>query len=290
MVNRYRLTSSVYDREEEKDRIEPLKIYFLSVEGNRTEKEYFQGVSCNKKALGIHARIDVEVLGRSPKDTNSAPKQVIELLEEYIQLREQDDKDMFRDLPEEFKRQYPVEFIKTFLSDPKQLGKRERNLFLTELTKLGYDMNYRKYLKKYDSQLDEFCILIDRDMQTHSEVNMRDCIRYCEEKHYSCYIANPCFEFWLLLHLSDVKHEYNDHLEDILENKKVSGNHTYVSKEVSDKARHGKSGINFTKNYLPNVDKAIERAKGFASDEYGLISEIGCNLWKLMEEMKAFTP
>ena len=29
----------------------------------------------------------------------------IELLEEYIQLREQDDKDMFLDLPEEFKRQ-----------------------------------------------------------------------------------------------------------------------------------------------------------------------------------------
>lgn len=45
MVNKYRLTSTVYDREEEKDKIEPLKIYFLSVEGNNTEKEYFEGIS-----------------------------------------------------------------------------------------------------------------------------------------------------------------------------------------------------------------------------------------------------
>ena len=117
---------------------------------------------------------------------------------------------------------------------------------------------------------------------------MIECIKHCKQNNYSCYIVNPCFEFWLLLHLSDVKKEYADKLKDISENKKVSDSHTFVSKEVSLKAHHGKSGINFKKNYLPNIDLAIERAKAFSSDEQELIDNIGCNIWKLIEAMKNY--
>ena len=117
-------------------------------------------------------------------------------------------------------------------------------MFATELKKIGYDINYRKYLKKYNDELDEFAVLIDRDMQTHSESNMLECIKYCRDNGYKCYIANPCFEFWLLMHLADIEVEFGDQLDEIKENKKVSEQHTFVSKEVSDRAHHGKSGIN----------------------------------------------
>lgn len=92
----------------------------------------------------------------------------------------------------------------------------------------------------------------------------------------------------MLLHLSDVKKEYADKLEEISENKKVSDSHTFVSREVSLKAHHGKSGINFKKNYLPHIDVAIERAKEFASEEQELIDNVGCNIWKLIEAMKDY--
>lgn len=52
-----------------------------------TEKEYFDDLSKNRVKIGINAKVDVEVLRRGKKDTNSAPQQVIELLEEYIRLR-----------------------------------------------------------------------------------------------------------------------------------------------------------------------------------------------------------
>ena len=45
MRNRYRLMSTVYDREEESQKVLPEKRIFLSVEGNVTEKEYFDGMS-----------------------------------------------------------------------------------------------------------------------------------------------------------------------------------------------------------------------------------------------------
>ncbi len=288
MKNKYRLSSNAFERETEQDKIEPQKIFFLSVEGNETEKEYFEGISANRHHLGINAVVDVEVLNRRRKDTNSAPWQVIELLEEYLRLRESGNETLIQDIPGEFIQKYGEAFIQNFLDNGQDITKRQRNEFVTDLFKIGYDINYRKYLQKYNSDLDEFGILIDRDMQTHSEANMLECIEYCKEKNYSCYIANPCFEFWLLLHLSDVKEEYSDRLSDIKENKRISQNHTFVSKEVSLKAHHGKSGINFKKNYMAYIDTAIARAKEFASDETELVDSIGCNIWKLLEAMKKY--
>ena len=195
---------------------------------------------------------------------------------------------MIGEIPIKLVNEYGVDLIKTFLVDASKVPRKKRYKLNTELTKLGYDLNYRKYLNKYNSELDEFCVLIDRDMQTHSEINMRDCISYCEEKRYNCFISNPCFEFWLLLHLSNVAEEYEESLDAIKENPKVSATHTFVSKEVSDKAHHGKSHIDFKRNYLPNIDNAISRAKLFSSDSDDLIDNIGCNIWLLIEKMRDF--
>ncbi len=288
MKNCYRLTSTVYEREAEEQKILPEKRIFLSVEGNKTEKEYFDGVSKNRDRIGINAKVDVEILRRGKKDTNSAPQQVLELLEEYIRLREQNEDDIIEEISEQFKKEYTVDFIKLYLADPNNIPKKLRNQFVTELKKIGYDINYRRYLRKYNEKLDEFAVLIDRDMQTHSETNMYDCIVHCRNEGYKCYIANPCFEFWLLMHLSNILEDFGEQIEDIKQNKKVSAHHTFVSKAVSDRGHHGKSGINFEALYLPNIDQAIKQAKQFASDEEALINDIGCNLWKLMMELKTY--
>lgn len=288
MTNRYRLSSNAFERESDEEKIEPQKVFFLAVEGNVTEKEYFEGISANRKTLGINAIVDVEVLNRGRKDTNSAPQYVIELLEEYLHLRENGKESLLNDIPNEFVDKYGIEFIRKFLEASESLSKRERNEFVTDLLKIGYDINYRKYLDKYHNDLDEFGILIDRDVHTHSETNMKECIKYCRKKGYSCYIVNPCFEFWLLLHLCDVKKEYKNYFNELLSNKKVSDNHTFVSKEVSRKAHHGKSFINFRKNYMPYINIAIERAKEFATEEEDLIDNLGCNIWKLIEKMKSY--
>ncbi len=184
MHNKFRLMSAAYDREEESQKEFLEKRIFLSVEGNETEKSYFDGVSKNRARIGINGKIDVEVLGRGRKDTNSAPRQVIELLEEYIRLREQNENDILKELTDQFKETYSPDFIKQYLEDPEKIPKKQRNMFVTELKKIGYDINYRKYLKKYNRELDEFAILIDRDKETHSEVNLSECINHCKDKGY----------------------------------------------------------------------------------------------------------
>lgn len=297
--------SNSYEREEEEQKILPEKVIFLSVEGNLTEKEYFEGLSKFRKKLGIHAKVNVEVLRRGRKDTSSAPRQVIELLEEYIRLREQREEEIFEELPSSFQKQYTLDYIKEYLNHSNELLDKQYDSFERELKKIGYDISYRKYLRKYNSDLDEFAVLIDRDEMTHSIADMRSFITHCNDKNYGCYIANPCFEFWLLMHLSDIKIEFRDELDLIKKNEKISSHHTFVSKALSEKAHHGKKGIKFEKIYLPNVDKALEQAKNFAieimneelekgeekrnlSDEELLINHIGCNLWKLIEELRGY--
>ena len=287
MVNKYRLSSKSYDRETPNEQITPRKIYFISVEGVATEVEYLQGLSDYRTELGINALVNIEVLRRKTKDGYSAPEQVIELLEEYLSLREAGN-NIFPDIPDEIKNNFSPDFIQLYIETPESISPKERNRFELALRKTGYDLAYRKYLSKYTSNLDEFCILIDRDAGSHSSEDMNFILQYCKEKNYRCFITNPCFEFWLLLHFSDVYEEYSDQLDLIRENKKVSNAHTFVSNELSVKAHHGKKGIAFKEKYLPHIEEAIIRASKFASDNEALITDIGCNIWILIKEMQSF--
>lgn len=287
MVNKYRLSSKSYDRETPNEQITPKKIYFISVEGVATEVEYLQGLSDYRTELGINALVNIEVLRRKTKDGYSAPEQVIELLEEYLSLREAGN-NIFPDIPDEIKNNFSPDFIQLYIETPESISPKERNRFELALRKTGYDLAYRKYLSKYTSNFDEFCILIDRDAGSHSSEDMNFILQYCKEKKYRCFITNPCFEFWLLLHFSDVYEEYSDQLDLIRENKKVSNAHTFVSNELSVKAHHGKKGIAFKEKYLPHIEEAIIRASKFASDNEALITDIGCNIWILIKEMQSF--
>ena len=287
MVNKYRLSSKSYDRETPNEQITPRKIYFISVEGVATEVEYLQGLSDYRTELSINALVNIEVLRRKTKDGYSAPEQVIELLEEYLSLREAGN-NIFSDIPDEIKNNFSPDFIQLYIETPESISPKERNRFELALRKAGYDLAYRKYLSKYTSNFDEFCILIDRDAGSHSSEDMNFILQYCKEKKYRCFITNPCFEFWLLLHFSDVYEEYSDQLDLIRENKKVSNAHTFVSNELSVKAHHGKKGIAFKEKYLPHIEEAIIRASKFASDNEALITDIGCNIWILIKEMQSF--
>ena len=286
MVNKYRLSSKSYDRETPNEQITPRKIYFISVEGVATEVEYLQGLSDYRTELGINALVNIEVLRRKTKDGYSAPEQVIELLEEYLSLREAGN-NIFPDIPDEIKNNFSPDFIQLYIETPESISPKERNRFELALRKTGYDLAYRKYLSKYTSNFDEFCILIDRDAGSHSSEDMNFILQYCKENNYRCFITNPCFEFWLLLHFSDVYEEYSDQLDLIRENKKVSNAHTFVSNELSVKAHHGKKGIAFKEKYLPHIEEAIIRASKFASDNEALITDIGCNIWILIKEMQS---
>ena len=77
-----------------------------------------------------------------------------------------------------------------------------------------------------------------------------------------------------MFRLVDVENKYCKHK--LLENKRVSKHHTFVSRELSKICRTRKR-VNFD-NYVEGVIDAIERARRMGTDIYFLLDNPGSNL------------
>lgn len=118
-------------------------------------------------------------------------------------------------------------------------------------------------MKEYSGKYDVFGVVIDRDYDTHSVTQMNKIKRECIEKGYQFFITTPCFEFWLLMHLVDIRSVYISDLQEFRNNIKISNKHTFTSFEVSKIAHHSKRIKEdiFKRYYLSKVDFAISQVK-----------------------------
>ena len=277
--SRFRLQSSAFARKDETEKINPKRMIFLSVEGDETERTYFQNMN---EYLDTDL-IQIEVLRHRQGDGYSDPVHVIELLEEYIDVRQGD---LIPDeLPTQFTQKYSKEFIQKYLAGNSELTIEERNQFSGDLLKIGIDIEYRRYLQSFRQDMDYFAVVLDRDCRSHSKQLMQECLDKCNQHGYGYFVTNPCFEFWLLLHLCDVKSEFSpEELELLHSNPTISKKHTKVSYEVSKRAHHTKtiSSTKFKSLYYPNISQAIKNSERFSTDFPDLFDNLGSNLSKLL--------
>ena len=283
-VSRFRLTSTAFKRNDEDQKIEPKRMIILSVEGDETERTYFEHLNTHLD----HTLLQVEVLRHKRGDGYSDPRHVIELLNEYIDVREGNL--IPSPLPESFTQKYSKEIIQTYLSNAKTLDAKTRNALRNDLLQIGIDLEYRRYLQTFDKELDYFAVILDRDCGNHSRELMEECSKLCLEKGYGYFITNPCFEFWLLLHLCNVKKEYDEaKLKEFLTNPKISAHHTVVSNEVSLRAAHGKriGAKQFEQYYFPHIPEALVYVQQFATSYPDILDQLGSNLPQLFQILNA---
>lgn len=220
----------------------------------------------------------------------------MELLEEYLVIRKNDvlPKRLRKVIPKE----YSEEFINRYLKAELDMKDEKVKIFEAILEEAGYDVAYNDYLREFKGEDDVFGIVLDRDYKSHTVLQMKKIVQECMKKDYKIYITTPLFEFWLLLHLVDIKSLSKEQLECIKVNNGVSEKHTYTSKCVSDIAGHSKSISDkvFQKYYLPKIDYAIKQAKELCGDIDELIGSdqtdeskmgsIGTNLPELFELLR----
>lgn len=104
---------------------------------------------------------------------------------------------------------------------------------------------------------DELWIMIDRDKKTWKVNELSQVRTLCGQKNYGFGLTNPCFEFWVLMHLE--KPDYDEStITQLLENNKT-GSRTYCEIRILNKLKsYSKSKPDF-KPVLPHVRLAIER-------------------------------
>lgn len=300
MEKSFRLSSDgMFSRPEEIFPETPLRIIFLSVEGNVTEQNYFSWLEKYREKLGIKTGVHVHPLRRGKRDNFSAPAQVLELLEEYIEIRESDI------LPDRMRKVIPTKytdaFVQQYMKDPDSVDKDKKEQFEMLLKQVGIDLEYQFFVKEYQGQDDLFGVVIDRDYNTHTVMQLNEIRKQCIEKGYHFFITTPCFEFWLLLHLVDVKKQYKGDIQKFRDNEKKTNKHTFTSLQVSEHAGHSKkiSEKIFRQYYLNHIDYAISQTKkSFSTDVEELIGtdetedskkgKLGSNLpelFKLLREV-----
>ena len=124
-------------------------------------------------------------------------------------------------------------------------------------------------------------IVADRDGNKDIHLYMEK----CKQENYQFYFSNPCFEFWLLLHLRDVQSELETLGEQKLYANRYVGSKTYLSKLVQEQAGHSKriSQAVFDAYYRPNIHLACARAKTFATTQEDSLTGLASNLYELVE-------
>jgi RloB-like protein len=145
--------------------------------------------------------------------------------------------------------------------------------------------NLQNIKEEYDlGKNDELWMIIDRD---RNGANIEKYSNKCKaESNFYLALSNPCFEFWLLLHLKDLSEFTEEEQVLILENRKVGSKKTYLKRLLSTILTDGYNESNLkAERFLPHIEKAISRAKAIniETDDYPKL--LGTDIYKLIERV-----
>ena len=147
--------------------------------------------------------------------------------------------------------------------------------------------NLQRIKNEYDLGLnDELWMIIDKD---RNRKNIEKYYAKCKsETNFFFALSNPCFEFWLLLHIRDLSEFTPEEIQKIEENKKVNGSRkrTYLKKILSDILLDGYNESNMKpERFFKYLDNAILRAKALSIEGEDYPSSLGSDVYKLVEKL-----
>jgi len=279
---------------------ERCKKYFLAFEGSVTEQKYFERLLRHQqRSARTPILFEVIFTARIKKHIgHSNPTQVLSLVQELISEEIIPHKTSYRDLLESFYiaqdphliRGRVKSNIESDVIDPivafellKTIG-----LFMEEHLSIVNDPTfindlmsaYQEYNETYDPNLDEVCLIVDRDVKSFTTIQYDAVLQNCRNNKYQLYVTNPCFEFFLILHKTDAK-EYC--VDKFLHNENEAN--TVFMEELLKKYFPGYKKERFDPEpFIKNISHAIENAEKYENNIDLLKQSLGTNVHLLIIE------
>jgi hypothetical protein len=130
---------------------------------------------------------------------------------------------------------------------------------------------------------DELWMIIDTDRWK----NIPDIIVECKEQsNMFVAVSNPCFEFWLLLHIKNISDYDENELKLILKNPKVNSKKNYVDSKIAEILGSYNKSNPKPELFLPTVDFAIKQAKQLDISNGEYPEKLGSHVYKVIEKLK----
>ncbi|PWD85835.1 RloB family protein [Ignatzschineria cameli] len=265
------------------------KLFFVS-EGAETEKIYVQELSIlyEDRIIGEFIfldRIDI---------TQSNQYIVVNTIDNYLKISSSislQDMDLILNIKNEIQEEInpSEEFIQQKIIALQSLTKGNINgLKLITKENLLEMINALESVKNFDFGYDKIIILLDRDKQSFKEKQYDDVIDISNRHGYELGITNPCFELFLLLHLTDIS-ELDK--KSIRENKRIGKNNKvrFISKcldtELKKHNRRYQSKSNYDAKFIainyPNLSNNISKSN-IATDPKMLKDKIGTSIYQVL--------
>ncbi len=129
---------------------------------------------------------------------------------------------------------------------------------------------------------DELWMIIDTDRWR----NIPEIMQACNDlKNMFVAVSNPCFEFWLLLHIKNIDECSEKELDLILKNKKVTSKKRYLEVKIADILGSYNKTNPKPERFLPFIDKAIVQAKKLDNPQETYPNKLGSHIYKLIEKI-----
>lgn len=288
--------------------------YFLAFEGEKTEYQYFAGITKFQEYLKINPVIEIIPLSRHTHQKGlSNPKTICKLMEKDAKIRETgkitleslvchlsdwtlknsskpctqrqniSDK-LLRDLKKKYG--HMPEAIVSGSNDPivQQICDLLDTYEAIDVSPetISAFQKYLKQQKQYNKRDgDKACIIIDRDTKSFADSQYNDILSQCKKSEFELYVTNPRFEFWLLLHFLQKQEMGIDKICASPE----QGKEPYLESLLH---QHYPS---FSKGHVPfdplkdKISVAIENEKSFCENIEQLKNHIGCNIGLLLTKL-----
>jgi hypothetical protein len=293
---------------------ERCKKYFLAFEGSVTEQKYFERLMRHlQRSARTPILFEVVFTARMKEHIgHSNPTQVLSLVQDLVSEEIIPHKTSYRDLLESFYMAQDPHLIRGRIkSDIQQKAQQElsrmhvdvgdvinlevalqlfktidsfmeENLSIVNDPILIKDLMYayQEYDGTFVSDLDEVCLIVDRDVKSFTSIQYDAVLDVCRKNRYQLYVTNPCFEFFLILHKTDAKN-YSE--ECFLHN--GNGCNTVFMEEILKEYVPGYKKERFDPDpFIVDISNAIQNAGKYENDIDLLKQSLGTNVHFLITE------
>lgn len=133
-------------------------------------------------------------------------------------------------------------------------------------------------------------VFVVLDLDRWGDATLSKIARECTQSGYELVVSTPCFELWLLLHLSDPSDWSDEYLKLVRKNDRSSRNLRFIGAEIlSYSPEFGKKNVTDPRFYeRQSVERAITRASSLDVDPaQRWCSDLGTRVYRVVQVILA---